>query len=247
MFMKFKDVNCCYRLGATDGMYAATFEQLNQVCKDNQIETRALYCADRCGASARQINAHTLTLCGQSGDVPVLRLLPLTFRQECYTLEEISALAKQGAAFRIHPQLDAAPPKDWLFPGVFELLEREKTPLLISLEEAAADELITLKEHHPKLSLVLTNSTQWLNRQYVQLLRFLPDTVLDISNVIEYYGLESLVENVGAEKLLFGTGMPVKEPYDKIYQLLYSDLSAQQREMIAFGNFERVMERRCAE
>lgn len=243
--MKYKDVNCCYRSSCLDGMFAATFEQLNRVCDDNQIVVRALFCADRCGMTVRQMNERTLSLCRQRGDVPVLRLLPLTFPEECYTLDELARLAEQGAAFRIHPHLDAAPLKQWLFPGVFELFEQIKAPLLISLEEVDMDDLAALKTRHPGLVLVLTNTTQWMNRQYVQFVKTFPNVVLDISNVIEYYGLESLVQCVGAEKLLFGTGMPAKEPYDKIYQLLYSDLSSEQREMIAFGNFERIMERRC--
>lgn len=243
--MKYKDVNCCYRSGCPDGMLAATFEQLNRVCDDNGIVARALYCADRSGMSVREQNEQTLNLCRERGDVPVLRLLPPAFPTEGYSLDEIAALAEQGAAFRIHPQLDGAPLKQWMFPDVFGLLAQRKTPLLISLDEANMDDLAALKTRYPGLVLVLTNTTQWMNRQYVQFVKTFPNVVLDISNVIEYYGLESLVRCVGAEKLLFGTGMPAKEPYDKIYQLLYSDLSSEQREMIAFGNFERIMERRC--
>lgn len=243
--MKYKDVNCCYRSACPDGLFAATFEQVNAICDENQIVARALYSADRCGATVRQMNEQTLRLARLRADVPVLRLLPLTFPEECYTLDEISRLAMQGAAFRIHPQLDAAPLHEWMFPGVFEVLEQTRAPLLISLEEVDLNDLVALKTGFPRLVLVMTNTTQWKNRQYVQFAKRFPDVYIDTSNVIEYYGLESLVHALGADRLLFGTGMPNKEPYDKIYQLLYSDLSEEVREMIAYGNFERVMERRC--
>ena len=242
--MIFKDVNCGYHGYCPDGMYAATPEQLAQVCRENSIVGCALYCADRAGATVRELNEQTLQLCKQNKNVPVLRLLPSAFPDECYTPQEVKTLAlERGAAFRIHPKLDASPVKDWMFPGVFSVLEQTKAPLLIALEEADLEDLVRLKTAYPSLVLVLTNTTQWMNRQYVQFTKTFPGVYLDTSNVIEYYGLESLVKTVGADKLLFGSGMPDKEPYDKIYQILYSDLSLEEREMIAYRNFESVMER----
>lgn len=242
--MIFKDVNCGYRSCCPDGMMAATIEQIDGVCRENGIVSRALYCVDKNGETVHQMNAQTIALCEQNQDVPVLRLLPSAFSDECYSVEEIEQLAREKrAAFRIHPKLDASPMKEWMFPGVFSVLEKTGAPLLIALEEADMEDMARLKTAYPDLVLVLTNTTQWMNRQYVQFTKAFPNVYLDISNVIEYYGLESLVKTVGADKLLFGTGMPVKEPYDKIYQILYSDLSEEERELIAFQNFERVIER----
>ena len=49
---------------------------------------------------------------------------------------------------------------------------------------------------------------------------------------------------LGAERFLFGTYMPEKEPYDKVFQLLSCGLAQEQKEMIAHGNFERLVEAR---
>ena len=49
---------------------------------------------------------------------------------------------------------------------------------------------------------------------------------------------------LGAEKFLFGSYMPEKEPYDKLFQLLYCELSQEEKELIAHGNFERLVEER---
>ena len=51
-----------------------------------------------------------------------------------------------------------------------------------------------------------------------------------------------MTEILGAERFLFGTYMPEKEPYDKLFQLLYCELSREQKELIAHGNFERLVE-----
>jgi predicted TIM-barrel fold metal-dependent hydrolase len=66
---------------------------------------------------------------------------------------------------------------------------------------------------------------------------------METSNTIEYYALESMAAEIGADKILFGTGMPDKEPYDRIYQMVYCELPEDQIELIAYKNFERIMER----
>jgi predicted TIM-barrel fold metal-dependent hydrolase len=131
-----------------------------------------------------------------------------------------------------------------MFGWIFGLLEESSAPLLVSLQEADLKELAELKRNHPKLRLVITNTTQWMNRQYIRFLLSFPETYIDTSNTIEYYGLESIVEIIGAERILFGTYMPEKEPYDKIFQMLHNDLSSEQAELIARGNFERIIEGR---
>ena len=67
---------------------------------------------------------------------------------------------------------------------------------------------------------------------------------IDICNTIEYYGIENMTKLLGAEHFLFGSYMPEKEPYDKLFQLLFSEISQEQKELIAHGNFERLVEER---
>ena len=49
---------------------------------------------------------------------------------------------------------------------------------------------------------------------------------------------------IGADKFLFGSYMPEKEPYDKLFQILFCELSQEEKELIAHGNFERLVEAR---
>ena len=243
--MECKDVNCGFYGFRRAGLRASTYDEVRAVCAQFGITACAWYHLDRSGAGVRESNEITLALCRQNGGVPVLRLLPPAFPLESYTKEEMERLITQErAVFRIHPGRDASPLKDWVFDWMFPLLNETGTPLLVSLQEADLGELAAFKQQFPEVPLILTNTTQWLNRQYVCFLRRFPKTYMDTANVIEYYGLENLCDVVGADKLLFGTGMPDKEPYDKFFQLLYSDLAKEQIELIAHVNFERVIERR---
>jgi len=242
--MKFKDANCVYYSAQRDGLYASTFEEVKAVCEENGIEAAAWYNGERVGKSVREMNAETVEKCKKYGGVPILRLLPPSFHKECYSLEELEALANAGAAFRIHPKKDAAPITDWLFGDMIGVLEKTKAPLLVSVwEYEDLSPLADFKKNHPDLVLVLTNTNQWLNRQYISMVKAFPNVYIETSNSIEYYALESIAAEIGADKIMFGTGMPDKEPYDRIYQMLYCELEEEDIEKIAYKNFERIMER----
>ena len=242
--MLFKDANCVYYSTRREGLYAGTFEEVKAVCDDNGIVSAAWYNGERAGKSVREMNEETLEKCRKYGGVPILRLLPPTFKKESYTREELEKLANEGAAFRVHPKKDGVPLSDWLFGYTIEVLEKTGAPLLVSVwEYEDLSPLAEFKQKHPELVLVLTNTNQWLNRQYVAIVKSFPNVYIETTNVIEYYAFEMLVSEIGADKIMFGTGMPDKEPYDRIYQMLYCELSKDDIEKIAYKNFERVMER----
>ena len=242
--MTFKDLNCGYYLSRRAGRYAGTWEEVKEIAAKNGIVKRAIQNFDFVGASVHDANRDAVTRCKASGDIPVIRLLPPAFAFESYSRNELLEFIEGGAVFRIHPQRDASPITGWMFGWMLGLLEESSAPLLVSLQEADLKELAEVKRDHPGLRLVITNTTQWMNRQYIRFLLSFPETYIDTSNIIEYYGLESIVEIIGAERILFGTYMPEKEHYDKIFQMLHNDLSPEQTGLIARGNFERIIEGR---
>ena len=242
--MQFKDLNCNYYSMHREGLFASTFEEVKSVSKENGIVCAAWYNGERAGKSVKDMNKETLEKCEKYGGVPVLRLLPPTFKKESYSLEELEELANKGAAFRIHPQKDASPIEDWLYGDMIKVLEKTKAPLLVSVWEYEDLTLLAnFKKNHPELVLILTNTNQWLNRQYIAMVKNFPNIYIDTTNLIEYYGFESIANEIGADKILFATGMPDKEPYDRIYQILYCELPQEDIEKIAYKNFERIMER----
>ena len=242
--MKFKDVNCGYYFSRRSGQYAGTWDEIKEIALKNNIVSSAVQNLDFVSATVHDANQDTVNRCAESGDIPVIRLLPPAFAFESYTKDEMIALINNRAIFRIHPKLDASPVTYWMFDWMLKVLEDSAVPLLVSLQEAELRDLAEVKQAYPALKIIITNTTQWMNRQYIRFLLSFPDVFIDTSNTIEYYGLESIADIIGAERMLFGTYMPEKEPYDKIFQMLHNDLSPEQNQLIAFGNFERIIERK---
>lgn len=242
--MIFKDINCNFYVQGQPLQYASTHDEVARVCEDNNIVSRAIYNLDK----AADANAVTLKYAAQSGgkEYPVIRLMPPVYPEETYTKDEmIKLIDNDKALFRIHPSNYAAPLHTWVYDWMLDVLTESKTPLLVSLQELNLNDAAAVKEKYPDLRMIITNTDQWLNRQYVGFCQHFPDVYFDTCNTIEYYGIENMVELIGADKFLFGTYMPEKEPYDKTFQILFCELSQEEKEMIAHGNFERLVEVRA--
>lgn len=240
--MIFKDVNCGFYTTPHSDLYAWSYEEVLANQENNGIRERVIYNLSTGTGTIRQINETTLRLCAGGGaSRPLLHLMPPAYQQESYTKAELQALIDAGALFRACPDTDASPLLDWMYGWTLQYLEESGTPLLVSLQDAQLRDLAQTMACHPRLKLILTNTTQWLNRQYLMFLKSFPSVMMETSNIIEYYGIENIVGILGAERILFGTFMPDKEPYDKIFQVLYCELAEEQKQLIAYGNYDRVI------
>ena len=242
--MIFKDINCNFYVQGQPLQYASTHDEVAKICEDNNIVSRAIYNLDK----AADANAVTLKYAAQSDgkEYPVIRLKPPVYPEETYTKDEmIKLIDNDKALFRIHPSNYAAPLHTWVYDWMLDVLTESKTPLLVSLQELNLNDAAAVKEKYPDLRMIITNTDQWLNRQYVGFCQYYKNVYFDTCNTIEYYGIENMVELIGADKFLFGTYMPEKEPYDKTFQILFCELSQEEKEMIAHGNFERLVEVRA--
>ena len=242
----FKDINSGYYFSKPEGLYAATYDELEAVCGKYNIVSSAMGCRSKLDYPIKETNSKTIELCKGSGgsNVPVLHLLPPAYEKECYSKEELRTLVEQEhALFRVFPVSDGCCFTEWVYDWMLDILEESDTPVLASLEEIDLRDAAAVLQAHPRLPLILTNSTQWMNRQYMRFLQAFDNAFIDTSNIIEYYGIENLVKIIGAGKVLFGTNMPDKEPYDKLFQIMRSEISQEERDLIAFGNYERLVER----
>lgn len=241
--MIFKDINSGFYVLKHPMQYACTHDEVAKMSVANGIVKRAIYNYDQSADANAVTRAYAAA--SQGTEFPVYRLMPPVYGEETFSREQMEkAITEDHALFRIHPTSYASPLHTWLYDWMLDVLTETKTPVLVSLQELDLNHAAAVKREYPDLRLIITNTDQWLNRQYVQFAKYFPHVYFDTSNTIEYYGIENMVEILGADKFLFGTYVPEKEPYDKLFQLLYCELSQEQKELIAHGNFERLVEER---
>jgi predicted TIM-barrel fold metal-dependent hydrolase len=241
----FKDINCGYTTLSKPGYYVNTFDDVTKLQNRYNIVESAMYNYSVCAGTLKNMNLNTIEECKKIGSrVPVLHLLPPAYSEESYSKDEmIDLINKVKPLFRVCPGKDASPFLDWMYQWTLDILEESETPLLMSLQDLDLKEVAQTLTSHKRLKVIITNTTQWLNRQYMQAAKQFKNVWIDTSNVIEYYGIENITNILGAERIVFGTNMPEKEPYDKIFQLLFCELAEEQKECIAFRNYDRLVGR----
>jgi predicted TIM-barrel fold metal-dependent hydrolase len=66
--------------------------------------------------------------------------------------------------------------------------------------------------------------------------------MIEISGYQPHRAIEEIAQRFGARRLLFGSGLPVFEPGSAVAMVTYAELPQDQKQMIAGGNLESLLE-----
>ena len=99
-----------------------------------------------------------------------------------------------------------------------------------------------LVERHPKVNWILSGINYlWELQLAVHLMRRIATVHLETSCVMGYAAIEKLVEQCGAERLLFGSGAPFQHGAAALSKILHAAIDTQSKEQITSGNFRRLV------
>lgn len=160
---------------------------------------------------------------GQGGD-------PATQLQE--------ALERDAAAFRVCPVSH-----DYALSSLdetFEIAAARAVPLCLDLGEIDWTGLDRLLVRHPRLTVVLSWVGYRALRRLDPLLSRHPRLHLDTVNFSSHQGLEWFVARHGSQRLLLGTGVPVREPGEGPTRLGWSALDDDAVAAVGHGNAARL-------
>lgn len=96
---------------------------------------------------------------------------------------------------------------------------------------------------YPDLAVVLTRVGYRALRVLLPLLITCHNLSLDLSYFATHEGVEVVAREIGADRLLFGTGQPQVDPGGALARFYYSALSAEQRDLVGHGNLDRLLDR----
>ena len=95
----------------------------------------------------------------------------------------------------------------------------------------------------PRLTLVLTQTGCWGQDRYFRpLMRAYPGFFITMDRIETAGQLESIVDAVGPDHILFGSGLPRNYPGGYVLSLVRAPIPDNAREAIAHGNIERLLE-----
>ncbi len=153
-----------------------------------------------------------------------------------------SHLARGCGAVWIRPGPDYWSLAPWASGTLFAALEARRLPVLVLEPMVGVEKIAGIASRHPGLRLLLAGGSYRQQRTLLPLLRAFPNVSLVLGEAYNpHLALEQLVAEIGAERLLFGTGFPRTEAMCAITYLLYSALSDEQKQLIGSGNLERLL------
>lgn len=147
---------------------------------------------------------------------------------------------------RVFPKTHQYRLAPWVVGGLCEWCIKYELPLFIWHVEIEWDAVYTLAKSFPGLNIVI--ETQWQKiiyhlRNLVTLIKTCPNVFVESSNLIGQDNVSFLVKMIGAGRILFGSFLPVNDPYASMGMILDADISRPDMEKIAGLNLKSLIHR----
>ena len=152
----------------------------------------------------------------------------------------IAGLVERGArCVALYPQACGVPLDRRVIGDLFDAIRKRRLP--VAVFETPILAAASLAAEYPDVPIIV-HSPGYRDRTLIPALRSAPNLHVSIMpNFAAYRGLAVLAEQIGADRILFASGYPVREPGAPISYLLYSTLCDEDVQKIASGNIERLM------
>lgn len=124
---------------------------------------------------------------------------------------------------------------------LLDALATARLPLLVDADQAPPAEVEAVAAARPTLPVVVCQTGYRALRRLTGVLARTPNVHLDLSYLGSHLGLEWLVDRFGPGRLLFGTGLPLRDPADAVTRLLWSELPDADVAAIGAGNLRRLI------
>jgi len=195
-------------------------------------------------------NKHILEMCEKHP-----RLIPcwVTIPDQCGDYFSVNKLVqemldKKVRAVKIFPKLHNYLPDERTIGRLLDALEEARLPLLMDRGESDPlkvqidwEDVGKICKRNPQLNFILHNVRWQGSRILMPLLQEFPNLHIEFSAYQANRIIEFLVDNIGANQLLFGTGMMEKSPGAAKAFLDYADISENDRRKIASENLTRLL------
>ncbi len=132
---------------------------------------------------------------------------------------------------------------EWTCGELFSTLEKYKIPLFIPISRFVNtyNGLYETLKAHKNLRIILTGIGYNALRNLYPLMKQFENLYLCTSTLKTQLGIEDICKNFGAERLVFGSGMPVLSGAASVALITYAQISDVEKQKIASGNLERLM------
>lgn len=246
--MKFFDC-CAYPGPPSGGASKPTLDDLLSVMDQYGIE-RAVVCPpDAASAAVGDWNATIREQTAAFGErlVPAFALSPAPLSPDGLQDEERALLRASQCAVRTYPTDCQFSLKEWQSAGMLDFVSAEGVPLILGLDQIQKgagydfDLLYEVLKRYPLMDIVVTGALEAAERSLLRLMSLFANLHVETSSLLWDGATQRFAEASSPERILFGTQAPNLSPAAPIEALDNSNLPEDAKELIAHGNFERIV------
>ncbi|MFH1616415.1 MAG: amidohydrolase family protein [Planctomycetota bacterium] len=169
--------------------------------------------------------------------------LPL-YPEDIGPLPGVGKPDKKVRGVRLFPRSHNFPLVSWCLGSLCKWLVEHNMPLFIWHLELDWDQIYKLAKQFPSLRIIIETQTQKIlyhTRPLFGLMRDCENVSVELSNFAGAGFIEYAVGRFGAERLIFGSFMPVADPLVPMGMVLDADISESDKALIAGGNIKRLI------
>ncbi len=219
----------------------ASPERILTLMEKNRID-RALACSLAGGLyDCAEGNDETAAVCASNP-----RLLPVgaaSLGQLSQLEEELVKGRERGfRAFRLFSELTGNRFDTYSFKTLMELLEKHKMPLIVSCSDTNLSAFygtdIAKAVCGFDVKVIALNASGYQLAELIEICRAVPNIWFTPNNFNVSGAVEVFCDRVGADRLIFATGLPVLYPGQSMVPIENSSLTEKEKQMIFSGNLQ---------
>ena len=192
--------------------------------------------------------------CGTPEMIPTWVVIPDEEAMNCPPAVYLEQVKVNGVrAIRLFPSSTGNPAvatryafAHWFYGDYFAEFQRQGIPLVLEFSPNRRDEpdwpkLYGVAKEFPNLNIVLSDGFQRTTWTLLKLLRECPNLYVQTSGLDVHRQVEYIARHIGADRILAGSKFPVSSFGMMIGQVLFSNLSFEEKKQIAGENARRLM------
>ena len=158
-------------------------------------------------------------------------------------IEEMAERAEQGfRLFALFPETQRWALEHACFSEALRIAEQTGVLMMVEASREGSPTIIGRIAERCKARVILRGVGYRNLGEALMVMKSIPDIFMESHQLASADGIELVVDELGSDRLLFGSGAPLKYFSSAYLRLRFADLAADDRAAIMGGNFARLLE-----
>ena len=178
---------------------------------------------------------------GETRLLPSFAALPGATRETAPPEEFAAHVRAQHGAVRLFPRTHSFELTPWCCGDLLGALEADQVPVQVDIAETSWSDVAGVLAAFPRLHVIVLGVSYRADRVMYPLWEKHETLHIESCTYQVHRGIEAVCERFGAERIVFGTGLPVRDGGGAIAQIAYAEVSDEAKAAMAGGTMRGLL------